>query len=129
MLRRFPLTFSPERGWHVALPTYAMIPGTWLPKIAGGVPIPAHINSTTGAAVPAGVADVCDGNGIHHRVQPNDPRIANLSCEVEFPDDYFGNAAGDLDVANLRLKYKGNPLWDRADLVPPRPAVPIPEKP
>jgi hypothetical protein len=115
---RAKLLFDPDRGWHVDLPTYAMIPNTWLPKIAGGVPIPAHTNTQTGAPVPAGVADLCDGNGIHHRAAPNDARLANLSCEVEVPDNYIDPDTGAIDPNRIRQIHKTHPRWADPDQPP-----------
>jgi len=129
MRRRFLITYSPGLGYHVDLPRFQMIPGTWRPIIAGGVNIPAGTHPGTGAPTPPSVADVCDGNGIHHLVQPSDPRIAQITVECEIPDTYYGDDVGDIDLDNLRRIYAAHPRYDRADYLPPRPDRPIPKPP
>jgi len=49
--------------------------------------------------------------------QPTKGKVeAGGTVEVMVPDDYV-DAAGKLDKAKIRAMYKGQPAWDREDLL------------
>jgi len=87
-------------AYHVHLPTYMMVPGSWLPIIPGRV----------------------DKDGVLSMQPDGKPVVltpaehAQITCEVDVPEDIV-DAQGRLDKAKIRAKYKGQPRWDRQDVL------------
>jgi len=87
-------------SWHVHLPTYMMVPESWQPIIAGRV----------------------DNDGVLAKMPDGKPVVltpaekAQLTCEVLVPDGECDDK-GQLDKAKIRQKYKGQPRWDRDDVL------------
>ena len=104
MRRRFPLAYSAALAWHVDLPTYNIVAGSFLP-------IRAALTHADGIQPGATVAAVLATN-------------PTVMCDI--PDEYAGDDEGNVDVANLRRLYKGNARFDRPDYTPPKPDRPIP---
>lgn len=101
MRKRFPVAHSPARGYHVALPTYLMIDGSWLPI----TPTLIHRDGPLPAAAVAAVLAL-------------DPTVL-----VEIPNDYIDPLTGEIDVPRIRETYRRNPHYDRPDWTPPKPVV------
>jgi len=87
-------------SYHVHLPAYVMVPGSWLPKIP----------------------DRVDGDGVLSHAPDGKPVVltpaekAQLTCEVIVPDNEVDDE-NRLDKAKIRAKYRGQPRWDRDDLL------------
>jgi len=87
-------------GYHVHLPTYVMVPGSWLPVVQGRI----------------------DKDGVRLFDDDKKPVVltpaetAQLTCEVLVPDE-FCDDKGQLDQAKIRSKYKGQPRWDRDNVL------------
>lgn len=87
-------------AYHVHLPAYVMVPGSWLPVIPGRV----------------------DKDGVRlldadkKPVVLSDAERAELTCEVLVPDDEC-DEKGRPDKAKIRAKYKDQPRWDREDVL------------
>jgi len=87
-------------AYHVHLPTYAMVPGSWLPLIPGKIDKDGVLSTQP------------DGKP----VVLSPAELAQLTCEVLVPDDEC-NDQGQPDKAKIRQKYKGQPRWDRDDVL------------
>lgn len=92
---RVRVVYSERLGWHVALPTYTMVPHSWKPVI----PNKSH------------------QDGVLPQTDPADPALRDLTCEVEVPDSYVDPETGKLDEKSIRKLYKGHKLWDRDGVV------------
>jgi len=97
MRARVRLQHSADAGWHIDLPTYTMIPDSFLPLIPGKI----HKNGVTATTNPA------------------DPALNAMTVEVECPDNYAHPVTGKIDNPRIRAIYNGNPKWDRPDYIPP----------
>jgi hypothetical protein len=91
MRRRVKVIFRDE-AWRVDLPSYQMVPGSWLPVIPG----------------------VTFADGVLPGVDPDLPALAALTCMVDFPDDIANPQTGRPDHAKIRALYRGQPRWDKA---------------
>ena len=76
--------------WAVDLPTYSMVPGTFLPVVPGKV----------------------TQNGVLPSVSGNDPSVRMLSSEVEVPDEIVDMDTGEIDIGAIQRKYAGQRRWD-----------------
>jgi len=83
-----------HNGWHVHLPAYAMVAGSFQPIIAGKV----------------------HADGVFPNAVLTPAEEAQLTVEVEVPADEC-TAEGKLDKAKIRAKYRGQPKWDRLDVL------------
>lgn len=75
--------------FFVDLPQYNMIPGTFLPVIAG----------------------VTTTDGVLPKVDPNNPHLNGLSVVVDIPSRILDPATGKIDKAKINLLYRGQPKW------------------
>lgn len=96
MRKRVKLQHDAVRGWHVDLPTYAMIPGSCLP-------ITATLIDKDGVLRGADVASVL---------------ALNPTVEVHCPDEYQGKQAGTLDAERIRKLYEGHPEYGKPSYTP-----------
>ena len=83
-------------SWTVDLPQFSMVPDSWLPVIP----------------------DVTSENGVLPHVDPADPRLAGLSCEVEVPDRIVDPDTGRPSAERIRQLYRNHPRLGRPDYVP-----------
>ncbi len=88
-------------AYRVKLPTYRMIPGSFLPLIPGVV-------HRDGVEPPNDTPPGWNGN-------PNDPRLSGLSVLVDVPDEYEIQRGFAHMKERIRSIYKGNPDWDNDD--------------
>lgn len=97
MLKRVSITWDAQRGYHVALPTYFMIAGTWLPLQPG----------------------LLHSDGAFPNAEPADVLALNPTVIVSLPEDECIDDARQIDKLAIAQKYAGHPLYDSADYVPP----------
>jgi len=76
----------------IDLPTYEIISDSWRPSIP----------------------NISGPSGILGGVAADNPRLAEITCEIIIPDEYLER--GSLSENNLRSKYRGNPNWDTGGL-------------
>lgn len=86
MRRRVAVLFEAGRGWFVNLPTYSMVPHSFLPAIAGKV----------------------DVDGVLAGAALTDDELAQLSCEVDIPDSFIDEADGLISRKKLATMYEGS---------------------
>lgn len=98
MRKRLALSHDATRGWHVDLPSYAMVPGTMQPVTAGLV-----------------FAD-----GIYPSADTAKVMALIPSVEVECPAGYAETPGGPLNAALIRAMYKGHPIFGTPGWVPPK---------
>jgi hypothetical protein len=89
MRKRVKISYAPDRGYFVDLPSYSMVRGSLRPVIAGKTTV----------------------EGVLADTDPADPALAALTCEVDFPDDYADEKTGAISPARIREIYKDNPRW------------------
>jgi len=87
-------------GYHVHLPTYTMVPGSWQPLIPDKV-------DKDGV-----LAKMPDGKD----VELSAAEKAQLTVDVDVPDDEVDDQ-GRLSLEKIRVKYRGQPRWDRDTLL------------
>ena len=97
MLKRAPITFTDERGYHVALPTYFMIAGTWLPLQPG----------------------LIHRNGPYPNAEPKDVLALNPTVIISAPVEDCLADDGQVCPIKIAAKYRGNDLYDSSDYKPP----------
>lgn len=89
-----------EDPFRVDLPSYNMVPDSWQPIIAGRV----------------------DKNGVLAKDEKGKPIVltpaekAELSCMVVVPEEICDDK-GQPSKAKIRALYKGQPRWDRDDVL------------
>jgi len=83
-----------DNSWHVHLPTFVMIPNSVEPIIEGKV----------------------HANGVYPDAELTPAEKAQLTVEVEVPADEC-DKEGKLDKAKIRQKYRGQPRWDREEVL------------
>lgn len=98
MLKRFHLDNNETVGWHVDLPTYRMVAGSFLPL----------------------VTDVIGPHGIAHGNANDILSKHTPSVMVELPEDTPVLATGDLDVDGLRRRYRGHGRYGQTSWMPPK---------
>jgi hypothetical protein len=99
MRKRAPLHYDKTTGaWTVDLPTFAMIPGTFLPIIK----------------------DKIDANGILLAFTEEDQARYHPTVEVEIPDHWPKNDTGELDHKKLRAMYTEHPRFGSKGWTPPK---------
>jgi hypothetical protein len=98
MRRRFPLSYSEERGYFIDLPHYIMVPGTF----------------------EADSAKVCHKDGVHPKIEPADALRANVSVLIDLPDGTVINDKGEIDRVHLRRKYGSGSAYGNRDYKPPK---------
>jgi len=98
MRKRFPLDYTPEKGFHVDLPHYSMVPGTWLPIVNGLI----HADGCTPDCDPA--------DAIAHQV----------SCLVDIPHDVILDGHQQIDTAKMRRRYPTDSQYGDKTYRPPR---------
>jgi hypothetical protein len=91
MRKRLPITYTAQRGWHVALPTYQMIPGTFQPITKG----------------------LIDKDGVLAAADTTKVLTLTPTVEVDFPDEYMHDDLDGIDPGKIRNMYKDHPLWSR----------------
>lgn len=79
-----------EDAWSVDLPVYTIVPDSFRPLIP----------------------EIIHSNGVAFSVDPSDPRLSGISCEVEVPNNFM-NSTGKVSIAKVRGLYKGQSKWDR----------------
>lgn len=97
MRRRLRLSYSTARGFYVDMPTYAMVPGTFLPVVAG----------------------VIDKDGPASGGDPTAIMGHNPSVEVILPDDVLLTVGGMIDAASIRHRYSSHHRFGLAAWNPP----------
>lgn len=97
MRKRVRLHFTQDRGWHVDLPTFRIIDGSFLPV----------------------TKDIITSDGIPPKANPNDVAGLLPTVEVDIPDEYIADDGSGIDFAKIRAIHKGHPRWDD-DAKPPR---------
>lgn len=98
MLKRVALDFSSTRGYHVRLPTYTMMPGTFLPIIKG----------------------VIHADGAYPNAEPKDVLAVTPTVIVSIPDAYTLDSDGQLDKLAIIRTHEGHAIYGRYDYAPPR---------
>lgn len=93
MRKRFLLSFSKLHGWHVQIPSYSMVPGSFEPVTSGLVSV----------------------DGIESGAQPADVLALGASVLCEIPDDWAVDSSGDLDVVALRRLYRNHFFYGTLD--------------
>lgn len=89
MRSRIRITWSQQLGWHIDLPTYVLVPGSFLPLIAG----------------------LIHADGVDPSADPQDPQLASLSAECEHPDNYAAGAGSEIDARLIGKIYRGHPRF------------------
>ncbi len=97
MRRRAPITFTKELGWHVDLPTYIIVPESFLPITKNKI----HADS---------IDPDFTGDDLA-RLKP--------TVEIEIPDDWPIKADGQLDAEKMRAMYRDHPRFRLKSYVPP----------
>ena len=98
MLKRVCLSYDTARkGWRVNLPTFSMLPGSFLPVTDG----------------------LIDADGPLASADPKAVLAVNCSVLVEIPDDTPVDQAGDFDAGGIRDMYAGHPRFGVDDYTPP----------
>jgi len=87
---RVKVIHDKDLGFHCDLPDYTMVPGSWLPLIA----------------------DVTFQDGVFPTIDPTDPRLSRLTCEVDVPDRLVNPGNGRVDFDQIKAVYRGQPKWD-----------------
>lgn len=82
--------------YKVDLPNYVMVPGSWLPVVAG----------------------VTSRDGVLAGVRPDNPALRGLTCLVNIPDDDCDPESGQVSMLRLAGRYAGQPKWGDVDYVP-----------
>ncbi len=99
MRKRAPATYNAKTDtWHVDLPTYSIIPGTWQPI----------------------TPDLIGDNGVHPTASPAKVLAKHPTVEVEIPDEWPLTADGQIDAERLRIMYRGHPRFGSDDFTPPK---------
>lgn len=98
MLKRVPLSWHAQIGWHVDVPTYFMIACTHLPIEPGMI----------------------HRDGVYPNADPADVLKLKPTVIVSLPDDECIGDDGQLCHMKMAEKYRGNPRFDSADYVPPK---------
>lgn len=97
MLKRFAVSWDAERGFHIELPSYRMVTGTWAPVTNGLI----HADGVVPGAKVAAVMAL------------------NPSVEVELPGDTPTTKAGELDAVAMRVMYADHPKYGHRNFAPP----------
>lgn len=97
MLKRVPITFTDDRGYHVNLPTYFMIAGTFLPI----------------------EKDLIHRDGAYPNAEPADVMALKPTVIVSAPLEDCLTPEGQVCPVKLAEKYRGNDLYDHSAYVPP----------
>jgi len=95
MRLRVRVNYSELLGWHVDLPTYQMVAGSFKPVVFRKV----------------------HADGVLPGVDPRDPDLASLTCLVEVRDSYLDPDTGKLSEPAVRRIHKGHPVWDQEGCV------------
>lgn len=98
MLKRVPIVFSPDRGYHVDLPTYFMIANTWLPIARG----------------------LIHRDGAEPNAEPADVLALKPTVIVSAPVEDCMTDDGQVCPIKIAEKYRGNPRYDHSDYRPPQ---------
>lgn len=97
MLKRTPITYTETRGYHVALPTYQIIGGTFLPIKKG----------------------VLHKDGPYPNAEPADVMALKPTVIVMAPLEDCLTEVGQVCPVKISTKYQGHPIYDSADYQPP----------
>lgn len=97
MLKRVPLSWDVQRGYHVNVPTYFMIACTHLPIKPGMI----------------------HRDGVYPNADPADVMRLKPTVIVSMPEDECVGEDGQLCHTKMAEKYRGNMRFDSADYEPP----------
>lgn len=89
MLKRLPLLWSLERGYHIDAPTYQMVRDSFVPEKKG----------------------LIHKNGILPIANHNDVMKLAPTVLVELPDDYIDPRTDKISARRIREIYRGHPIW------------------
>lgn len=98
MRKTLPLAHNDRFGWHVDMPTYAMVAGTFGPA----------------------VANVIHPHGIPHGTVPAEVLKHAPYVTVELPEDTPLDLFGNVDAAAMRHRYRGHPRFGSDTWHPPK---------
>jgi hypothetical protein len=96
--KRLPVSWDRARGFHVALPTYMMIPGTWQPVTPGLV----HENGAEPSAKPADVIAL------------------DVSVLCDFPDADAHPLTGQPSDLVIMTRYENHSVFGGGEYVAPK---------
>lgn len=92
MRKQLRVIHSADRGWHIDLPTYQMIAGTFA----------------------CDHPDICTPDGINLDIAPDDPRTATLTVIADIPDEYISGRTNDIHPPTIARLHAGHPIWGDA---------------
>lgn len=96
MRSRVSMSYSPNQGWYVDLPTYIMIPGTVLPITPGMI----------------------DADGVIPSADPVAVRALGPTVMVHHPHEYTDPRDGRIRADKIRSMYSNHPDWGRRSRIP-----------
>lgn len=97
MLKRVPIAWDAQRGYHIDVPTYQMLAGTWLPIVKG----------------------MLHRDGAHPDANPADVLQQSPTVIALLPDDLELTPQGQIDKMHVARKYAGHGRFDHPDYTPP----------
>lgn len=89
MRKRVPIRWNATLGYHVDLPTYTMVPKSWLGMKHGNVTV----------------------DGVNAKAKNHAELAPLLTVEVDIPDEYCNPDTGAIEAARIRKHHRGNPDW------------------